>query len=132
MRVAILRGEGERGSAPAEFVMVGALLTLLTLSVVQLGLAMHVRNTLLDAAGEGARFAALADRTLADGAVRTRELITTAIGPAYATDVSITEGAYLGHRAAVVTVRAPLPVIGLIGFDGGVEVTGRAALEIVD
>lgn len=112
--------------------MVGALLTLLTLSVIQLGLAMHVRNTLLDAAGEGARFAALADRTLADGAVRTRELITTAIGPAYATDVTITEGAYLGHRAAVVTVRAPLPVIGLIGFDGGVEVTGRAALEIVD
>src|SRR5690554_3848601 len=128
----MLRGAGERGSASAEFAMVGALRTLLTLSVVQLGLAMHVRNTLLDAAGEGARFAALADRTLADGAVRTRELITTAIGPAYATDDSITDGAYLGHRAAVVTVRAPLPVIGLIGFDGGVEVTGRAALEIVD
>ncbi|MCW4386591.1 pilus assembly protein [Salinibacterium sp. SYSU T00001] len=127
----MLRGD-ERGSAPAEFVMVGALLTVLTLSVMQLGLVMHVRNTVLDAAGEGARFAALADNTLADGAARTRELITTAIGPSYAADVTITSGDYLGHPAAVVTVRAPLPLLGLIGLDGGLEVTGHAALETLE
>ncbi|WP_307807351.1 TadE/TadG family type IV pilus assembly protein [Naasia sp. SYSU D00948] len=42
------------GSAPAEFVMVGAVLVLLVLSVLQLGLALHVRNTVTDAAAEGA------------------------------------------------------------------------------
>ena len=47
----ILRDDG--GSAVAEFVMVGALLTVLTLSVIQLGLALHIRNTVLDAASEG-------------------------------------------------------------------------------
>jgi Flp pilus assembly protein TadG len=120
---------GERGSAPAEFVMVGALLTILTLSVMQLGLAMHIRNTVLDAAGEGARFAALADNTLADGADRTRELIATAIGPTYAEDVTVASGTYLGHPAAVVTVRAPLPLIGLVGIEGALEVRGHAAIE---
>lgn len=112
--------------------MVAALLTVLTLSVIQLALVMHIRNTVLDAAGEGARFAALADNSLADGAVRTRELITTAIGPTYASDVTIAGGSYLGHPAAVVTVRAPLPLLGLIGIDGGLEVRGHAALERPD
>lgn len=123
---------GERGSAPAEFVMVGALLTVLTLSVMQLGLAMHIRNTVLDAAGEGARYAALADNTLADGVNRTRELIATAIGSAYAADITIAESTYLGHPAAVVTVRTPLPLIGLIGIDGALEVSGHAAIETID
>jgi Flp pilus assembly protein TadG len=122
----------ERGSAPAEFVMVGALLTLLTLTVIQLALVMHIRNTVLDAAAEGARFAALADNTLDDGATRTRELITTAIGRSYAGDVTIAPGHYLEHPAAVVTVRTPLPLLGLIGIDGGLEVTGHAALETLD
>ncbi len=34
--------------------MVGAVLVLLVLSVLQLGLALHVRNTVTDAAAEGA------------------------------------------------------------------------------
>ncbi|MCB1280330.1 MAG: pilus assembly protein, partial [Salinibacterium sp.] len=57
--------------------MVVALLTVLTLSVLQLGFALLIRNTVLDAAAEGARFAALADNTLADGAARATALVTT-------------------------------------------------------
>ena len=49
----------EEGSAVAEFSLVGVLLTALLLAVVQLALALHVRNTVLDAAAEGARYAAL-------------------------------------------------------------------------
>ena len=58
----------ERGSGPAEFVMVGAVLTVLTLAVLQLGLAVYVRNVIHDAAAEGAHHAALADVTPAAGA----------------------------------------------------------------
>jgi Flp pilus assembly protein TadG len=122
----------DRGSAPAEFVMVGALLTILTLSVLQLGLALHIRNTVLDAAAEGARYGALADHTLDDGAARTRDLIATAIGPAYARDITVARTDVLGRPAAAVTVRAPLPLIGLVGIEGGLEVTGHAALESLD
>ena len=109
--------------------MVSALLTVLVLSVLQLGLALHVRNTVLDAASEGARFGALADNTLADGVTRTRDLITAALGPGYAGDVTAGYGSYLGHPAAIVTVHAPLPLIGLIGLDDGLEVDGHAAVE---
>jgi Flp pilus assembly protein TadG len=122
----------DTGSAAAEFVMVGALLTVLTLSVIQLGLALHIRNTVTDAAAEGARFGALADNSLADGIERTRDLVSTALGPGYAQDVTATYGSYLGHPAAIVTVRTPLPLIGLVGIEGGLEVSGHAAVETLD
>lgn len=109
--------------------MVSALLTVLTLSVIQLALALHIRNTILDAAAEGARFAALADNGLADGERRTRDLIATAIGADYARDVSARYESYLGRPAATVTVRTPLPLIGLVGVESGLEVAGHASVE---
>ncbi|MCU1413121.1 MAG: pilus assembly protein TadE [Microbacteriaceae bacterium] len=123
-----MRFGDDRGSAPAEFVMVGALLTVLTLSVLQLGLALHVRNTVLDAASEGARFAALADNGVPDGVARTRDLITTAIGPQFAQQVT---GASTG-QVVVIRVRAPLPLIGLVGLAEGLEVEGHAPVETLD
>jgi hypothetical protein len=123
---------GENGTATAEFVMVGGLLTVLTLTVLQLGLALLVRNTVLDAAAEGARYAALADNGLPDGVARTRDLITTALGPGYAAHVNAEYGTYLDLPAAVITVRTPLPLIGLVGIDGGLEVVGHAALETLE
>ncbi len=112
--------------------MVAALLTVLVLSVIQLGLALLVRNTLLDAAAEGARFGALADNSLADGIARTTDLIGTALGPGYAQNVTASTGSYLGHPAVVVTVRTPLPLIGLVGMPDALEVSGHAALETLD
>jgi len=118
------------GAATAEFVMVVGLLTVLTLSVLQLGLALHIRNTVLDAASEGARFGSLADNTPADGAERTRELIASALGAGYASTVTAERRTFRGADATVVTVSAPLPLIGLIGIDGGLEVSGHAAREV--
>jgi hypothetical protein len=119
----------DRGSAPAEFVMVGALLVVVTLSVLQLALALHVRTTVLDAAAEGARVAALAGATRADGVARTHDLIATAVGERYARDVTAASGTVLGHPVVSVTVRTTLPLLGLLGVDRGLEVTGHAAVE---
>jgi Flp pilus assembly protein TadG len=119
----------DAGSAPAEFVLVGALLTVVTLAVMQLGLALHVRNTVIDAAAEGARFAALAGNTPADGAERTRDLIEHALGTSYAADVRAGRADVIGAPGTVVTVRTPLPLLGLVGIDNGLEVSGHAALE---
>ena len=119
----------DNGSAAAEFVMVGALLTVLTLAVLQLGLALLVRNAVVDAASEGARIAALADGSFEDGRQRTIDLITTAVGSSFASDVSVQSGDYLGHPAVVVTVRAPLPIAGLWGLADMLEATGHAAVE---
>jgi Flp pilus assembly protein TadG len=122
----------ETGSAIVEFTLVGVLLTILTLGVIQLGLALHVRNTVLDAAAEGARFGALADNAPADGVARTRDLIAEAIGADYATDVSVGTGEWMGHPAVTITVRTTLPVVGLLGVGGALEVSGHAAIETLD
>lgn len=122
-------GSGETGSAPAEFVLVGVLLLTLVLGVLQLGAVLLVRNTAQDAAVEGARWAALDGDGPADGAARARQVLVTALGPAYAQGVSAGTGAWEGQRVAIVTVRAPLPVIGLLGVPGGLTLVGHAALE---
>jgi Flp pilus assembly protein TadG len=119
----------DRGSAPVEFVLVGTLLTLLALSVLQVALSSHVRSTLIDAAAEGARHASLADSTLAAGIERTRDLITTALGPTYARSIEAATSDYAGAPVVVVTVRAPLPLLGMVGITDALEVTGRAAIE---
>jgi hypothetical protein len=108
-----------------DFVMVGALVTLLFLSILQLALVLHVRNTLIDAAASGARYGTLADRTPADGAERTAELIRVALNDAWAEDVSYAETTEGGVRMLRVTVRAPLPVLGFLGPSGGLEVSGH-------
>jgi TadE-like protein len=123
--------DGERGSAPAEFALVSGLLAVLTLSVLQLGLALHVRNTALDAAAEGARVAALADSGLGEGEQRTRDLLRTALSPGYARGVTAAYRDLAGTRAVEVTVVLPLPVLGLVGIDKGLEVQGHAAVESV-
>ncbi len=53
---------------------------MLTLGVLQLGLAIYVRNVLHDAAVEGAYHAALADTSLADGVRRTTEIVSRTVG----------------------------------------------------
>ncbi|WP_349357096.1 TadE/TadG family type IV pilus assembly protein [Cryobacterium sp. PH31-L1] len=122
----------EAGSAVAEFVMVVSLLTFLTLMVMQLALALHIRNTVLDAAAEGARYATLADSSLSAGAERTRDLITTAIGASYATDVVAQYGVSAGFPSVEVRVIAPLPLMGLLGAPRGLEVVAHAAVESLE
>lgn len=128
--IAVLDDDG--GSSPVEFVLVGALLTVLTLGVLQFGLAVYVRNVVHDAAVEGAYHAALADTSLADGADRTRRIVERTIGAEYATDVTVSESGVSGHPIVEVSVRAALPLVGLLGAPRSLEVTARAPVESFD
>ena len=124
-----MRWKDDDGSAVVEFALVGALLVVLALGVVQLALALHVRNTVVDAAAEGARYAALADVPARAGAERAEEIIATALGSGYPVSASAEETTVLGFPAVRVDVRAPLPVIGLLGPAGVIEGEGHAARE---
>ncbi|MDN4645550.1 TadE/TadG family type IV pilus assembly protein [Arthrobacter sp. PsM3] len=119
----------ERGSAVVDFVLVGGLLTLFFLAIVQLTLVLHVRNTLIDAAASGARYGTLADRSAVDAKDRASQLISIALNPEFAQNVTTSEATYQGIRTLEVTVRAPLPVIGLIGPRAVLEVKGHAAIQ---
>src|SRR5690554_6370623 len=117
----------ERGSAAVEFVLVGTLVVLIGLAVVQLVLALHVRNTLTSSAYEGARYAAQADQSLADGQQRSLEMVGSALG---GIDVEPTVSTETHHGAEVVlvTLEAPVPLVGLWG-PGTMTVTARAFTE---
>lgn len=120
---------GERGSAVVDFVLVGGLLTMFFLAIIQLTLVLHVRNTLIDAAASGARYGTLADRTASDAEERTRSLISMALNQGFAEQVSTREVNVQGMRTLEVTVRSPMPVIGLIGPRDMLEVKGHAAVQ---
>ena len=122
------RDGADAGSAVVDTVLVGALTTLLFASVLQLGLALHVRSTLIDCAAEGARYGALADRSPADGADRAVDLIRMSLAAAYASDVSARRTTLDGLPVIEVRVTAPLPVLGLLG-PGTLTVTGHALEE---
>lgn len=115
-----------------EFLLVGTLLTALTLAVLQLALAVYVRNVVHDAAVEGAYHAALADTSLEEGVERTREVISRAVGAAYAADIRIdTSGAPPLERIDV-RVRTTFPLLGLIGLPFAMEVDAHAPVETFD
>jgi hypothetical protein len=119
----------EQGSAVVDFVLVGGLLTMFFLAIIQLTLILHVRNTLIDAAASGARYGTLADRGPVDAEERTRTLIGSALTAGFAEQVSTSEVTVQGLRTLEVTVRAPMPVIGLIGPRDMLEVKGHAAVQ---
>jgi hypothetical protein len=110
-------------------VLVGGLVVVLVMGIVQLALGLHVHATLVDCAGEGARYAAAAGRTPEDGARRTAELAAAALAPPYASDVTAGLIDVDGVPMVEVTVRAPIPVIGLLGPGGTMTVRGHALAE---
>lgn len=121
---------GERGAAVADFALVSLLVLVLFLSVFQLGLALHIRNTLISCASEGARLGARADATPGDGVARARQLIAASLSPRYAQQVTASVATTAeGVRVVVVRVRAPLPVLGLVGPSDSLDVLGRAFAE---
>jgi TadE-like protein len=121
------RGGGpDAGSAVVEFALVAALLTALFVGIVQLAVVVHVRNTLVDCAAEGARYAAFSDRGPSDGAARARELISGSLSPGYAEAVTSGYEDFAGYRTVVVNVRAPLPLVGLLGPGAALDVSGHA------
>jgi hypothetical protein len=119
----------ERGSAVVDFVLVGGLLTMFFLAIIQLALVLHIRNTLIDAAASGARYGTLADRSADDARRRTGELIGTALSNDFMQDIQTREVTFQGLRTLEVTVKAPMPVIGLVGPRGMLEVKGHAVIS---
>ena len=122
----VSEGRLDSGNAIAEYVMVLALAILLFAGIVQLGFALHVRNTLIDAAASGARYAGLADRSDADGVARTQAIIADAVGSSYAQDVNITRTRVGSLPAVEITVVAPLPVMARFGPPESLTVSGHA------
>jgi Flp pilus assembly protein TadG len=125
------RGRDERAAAVVDFVLVMVLLVPIVLGVIQVGLVLHVRNTLTAAASEGARYGATVDRGPNDAAARTRDTISDAISGRYADDVSARSAVVAGSDGVVVEVRATVPALGLFGPGVELSVQGHAVKEVL-
>ena len=118
-----------RGSAVVDFVLVLAVLVPLFLGILQIALVLMVRNTLSSAAADGARYAATADRSPADGVARTRSQIRGAISGRFAERVEAREVMVDGALGVEVSVHVVVPALGLGGPGVALDVSGHAVEE---
>ena len=124
------RARADEGSATVEFTLVASLLTLLVVTIIQISLALYVRNVVVDAAGEGARHGALLGGDEASAIERTQQIITASVSEQYAQGVTAQMESVDGIETLVVTVEAPIPVFGLLGI-GEVSARGHGVLELL-
>jgi Flp pilus assembly protein TadG len=108
------RSRGDHGAAVVDFVLVSVLVLSMFLLVFQVGVVLHVRNVLVAAAAEGARFGAAADRTPDEGAQRAHEAVAEALGRRVADRMTCepVPGATV-DGAPVVDIRCtgPMPIV---------------------
>ncbi|WP_375002846.1 TadE family protein [Aeromicrobium sp. CTD01-1L150] len=120
----------EDGSAVVDYVLVMMLLVPLVLGIIQLGLVLHVRNTLTAAASDGARAAAPLESVPRDAADRAAELVRTTLADRYAQDITAAGTTIAGGPAVVVRIRAEVPALGLFGPAIPLDVRGHAVREV--
>lgn len=91
--------------------MLGLLLVLF-MGIFQLGLVLHVRNVMTAAAADGARYAANADRSDADGVARAREGLRMALPGRLASAMTVLAGPDPTDPGVVeVTITGPAPLL---------------------
>jgi Flp pilus assembly protein TadG len=107
----------DSGAAVVEFVLVGIMVIMLFMSIMQVGLYLHMRNVVVASLAEGAREAANADRSCDDGVARAHDLVRDAIGPTVADGLTFDVPAggceVTANGVVLVQVRAhgPLPLL---------------------
>jgi Flp pilus assembly protein TadG len=108
----VRRRSTERGSATTEFVLVMLVLVPLVFGIFHLGLYLHVRNTLIACAHEGAREQANYDSPPGAGVQEARDCITESLSAGMAQNIT-TDTVYVsGQEVTVVRVRAKFPAMG--------------------
>ena len=112
-----------------DFVLVGALLMVIFLAIIQLALVLHVRNTVVDAASSGAWYGSLADRGPEDARAQDTTADRGFPQPGLCPGRCRERRGLPRGEDLKVTVHTPFPVIGLIGPDTTMEISGHAALQ---
>ena len=128
----------ERGSEPASFALLAPLVMFLVLGVMQLALALWVHTVLIDAAAAGAHAASGADVPAQSAERVVRQSLASTLGEGYVSSVEVSRVALSGVdngfgtstvEVIEVRLRAPVPLVGLVGI-GEVAVVGHALAEV--
>ena len=112
-----------------EFVLVVVVLVPLVLGIAQVALVLHVRNTMVAAASDGARSAAMLGANPDAAQQRASEVIRTTLADRYARSVSARQARVDGVEVVEVRIRGDVPALGLWGPGVGVEAVGHAVRQ---
>ncbi|MDP3972438.1 MAG: pilus assembly protein [Candidatus Nanopelagicales bacterium] len=126
-RTRILPG-GDSGSAAVEFALVAPLVLVLFAALVQIGMAGYVRTTLVAAAADGARAGATNGAVDGTAKRRAQAALADSLAAGVVADISEFRDRQSGVEMVSVTIRARLPLIGLLGPEV-MTVSGRALAE---
>ncbi len=124
-------GGRERGSAVAGFALVSLAVLPLVMAVLQLAVVWHIRNTLVDAASEGARYGAGYQRSAAAAAVRARAAADASLDDGLVDRVAGYETRVDGQPGIEVDLTADVPLLGLWGPTIRLHVRGHAVREVL-
>lgn len=106
--------------------MITSLLIVISMTLIQLALVLHVRNTLIDAAAGGAHYGALANRSAADAQSRAQLLITESLHGGFAQNVGVSSSNVGKNQIITVSVDTRVPLIGLFPNGWNLHVQGEA------
>lgn len=113
-----------------DFTLVTLILVPMFLAIMQVAVYLHVRNTMVACASEGARYGANFDRTPADGAARAAGCIAGSLSPRFSGHVTGGFASAGGQPVVVVTARSQMPAIGVWGPGAlAFSVAGHAVKE---
>lgn len=109
------RRDCQRGSAVTEFVFVVPLVLLVFAAVCQVALAGYVRSTLIACAAEGAAAGAAHGSNRATAVAATKQAARDSVAGGAIKSVTAQQVVVDGVQTMQVTVRARLPLFGLLG-----------------
>lgn len=125
--------EPQRGSAAVDFVLVALPLLALLLGVLQVAAYLHLRNVVVASAAEGARQAAVADRSTRDGGPLAEQVLARGVSARAAAGVQCDATEEAGAAGSVlVAVRCRGAVPALLSLTGPVlpvDATAHALKE---
>ncbi len=118
----------DEGSAVVEFALVAPLVIAVAVAVLHVAMGMYVRSTLVSAATQGARAAALAGSDASAGERRVHAVVDGTLPGSTVRDVRVQSAVREGLAVVEVRIAARLPGISLLGA-GDLEVEGHAVAE---
>lgn len=122
-------GRDERGAAIPEFILVLLVLIPLVFAIAQVALVLHVRNTMVAAASDGARTAASLGGGPQDARQRAGEVIRTTLADRFADSVVARESNIDGVPVIQVRIVGTVPPLGLWGPGVDIDTVGHAVRQ---
>ena len=120
----------EEGSEVVAHVLVQGLIIMVVLALMQIAFALHTRNVVTSAAGEGARRAALMGASLADGTERVHQLLDQTLGVSGDAHISTHSIMRAGQEMIEVRITTAIPILLTWGPAGSLTVSGHALKEV--